>query len=108
MTSRRKTWQEKLADKPGYPKVIALEAGFPCYNAVHKMGAEAGDPVVLVNPSDVVALMRQVPPGRLTTIIEICRWLARRYQVKGCCTLTAGIFCDDRRQRRRGSQAGRP
>lgn len=56
MTSRRKTWQEKLADKPAYPKVIALQAGFPCYNALHKMGVEVGDPVVLVNPSEVVAL----------------------------------------------------
>jgi hypothetical protein len=92
MTSKRKTWQEKLADKPGYPKVIALQAGFPCYNAVHKMGAQAGDPVVLVNPSDVTALMRQVPPARLTTLVEMCRWLAHKYQAKGCCTLTAGIF----------------
>jgi len=61
MTSKRKTWQEKLADRSGYPKVIPLQDGLPCYNAVHKMGAEVGDPVVLVNPSDVVALMRQVP-----------------------------------------------
>lgn len=56
------------------------------------MGVEAGDPVLLVNPSDLVALMRQVPPGRLTTLVEICRWLARKYQVKGCCTLTADIL----------------
>jgi len=38
MTSKRKTWQEKLIDKSSYPKVLALQAGFPCYNAVHKMG----------------------------------------------------------------------
>ena len=92
MTSRGKTWEDKLADQPGYPKVIPLQDGLPCCNAVHKMGAEAGDPVVLVNPSDVVALMRQVPPGRLTTLSKICQWLARKYQVKGCCTLTTGIF----------------
>ena len=110
MAAKRKTWQEKLADKPGYPKVIALQAGFPCYNAVHKMGAEAGDPVVLVNPSDVVALMRQVPPGLLTTLGEICRWLARKYQAKGCCNANRRHLCHDRRQRRRGSQTrgGRP
>lgn len=92
MTSKRKTWQQKLADKSGYPKLLTLQAGFPCYNAVHKMGAQVGDPVVLVNPSDVTALMRQVPPGGLTTLVEICRWLAQEYQAKGCCTLTAGIF----------------
>jgi hypothetical protein len=92
MASRKKTWQEKLADKPGYPKRVTLETRFPCYNAVHKMGAETGDPVVLVNPSPVVALMRQVPRGRLTTIVDICQNLARRHQAQGCCSLTAGIF----------------
>jgi alkylated DNA nucleotide flippase Atl1 len=92
MASRKKTWQEKLADKPGYPKRVSLETRFPCYNAVHKMGAEAGDQVVLVNPSQVVALMRQVPRGRLTTIVYICQNLARRHQAQGCCSLTAGIF----------------
>lgn len=31
------------------------------------MGVAAGDPAVLVNPGEAVALMRQVPYGRLTT-----------------------------------------
>lgn len=92
MTSRQKTWQEKLADKPGYPKVLSLQGNFPCYRALHKMGVRVGDPMVLVNPSDVTALMIQVPVGRLTTLPEMCRWLARKYQVSGCCTLMAGIL----------------
>ena len=50
MSYRKKSWQEKLADKKGLPKVLRLEKSFPCYNAVHKMGAEVGDEVVLVNP----------------------------------------------------------
>jgi hypothetical protein len=61
VASRRKTWEEKLADKNGYPKVLVLEEGFPCYRALNKMGAEAGDSVVLVNPSEIVPLMAQVP-----------------------------------------------
>ncbi len=92
MISKRKTWQEKLADKAGYPKIVTLQTNFPCYNAVHKMGAESGDPVVLVNPSDVIAMMRQVPPGNLITIVEICLYLAKKYRAAGCCTLTTGIF----------------
>jgi hypothetical protein len=92
MTYRKKTWQEKLADKSGYPKFVKLEKGFPCYNAVHKMGAEVGDEIVLVNPSEVVEYMKQVPYVRLTTIIQICKQIATKYQVKGCCSLTAGIF----------------
>ncbi len=92
MAYKPKTWLEKLADKDGLPKIIPLEERFPCYNALRKMGVAVGDPVVLVNPREVAALMRQAPPGRLITLVEICHWLACAYQVRGCCTLTAGIF----------------
>ena len=88
----KKTWQEKLEDKASLPKVIKLEKGFPCYNAVHKMGAEAGDDIVLVNPSEVVEIMKQVPRGKLITIVEICKEIAKQHNVKGCCSLTTGIF----------------
>jgi alkylated DNA nucleotide flippase Atl1 len=88
----KKTWQEKLKDKPSFPKVLRLEKGFPCYNAVHKMGAEAGDNVVLVNPSEVVEIMKQVPKGKLITIVEICKKIAKQHGVPACCTLTTGIF----------------
>lgn len=88
----KKTWQEKLSDKASLPKVLRLEKGFPCYNAVHKMGAEVGDKVVLVNPSEVVEIMRQVPRGKLTTIVEICKKIAKQHDVEACCSLTTGIF----------------
>jgi len=92
LSYRKKTWQEKLADKKGFPKVLRLEKRFPCYNAVHKMGAEAGDEVVLVNPSEVVGIMKKVPKGKLITIVEICREIAEKHKVKTCCSLTTGIF----------------
>ena len=92
MSYRKKSWQEKLSDKKGYPKILKLEKRFPCYNAVHRMGAEDGDEVVLVNPSEVVGIMEKVPKGKLTTIVEICRKIAKKYDVKGCCSLTTGIF----------------
>jgi len=92
MGSRRKSWQEKLRDKKGLPKILKLEERFPCYNAVHKMGAEAGDKVVLVNPSEIVEVMKQVPKGKLITIAEICKKIAKKHKVKACCSLTTGIF----------------
>jgi hypothetical protein len=92
MSTRKKSWQQKLTDKPGLPKVLKLEDRFPCYNAVHKMGAEVGDEVVLVNPSEVVKEMKKVPNGKLTTIVEICKKIAEKHNVKACCSLTAGIF----------------
>jgi hypothetical protein len=92
MSSRRKSWQEKLRDKKGLPKTLRLEESFPCYNAVHKMGAKAGDIVVLVNPSEIVEVMKNVPKGKLITIVEICKKIARKHRVEACCSLTTGIF----------------
>ena len=92
MTSKKKSWQEKLADKDNLAKILILEKKFPCYNAVHKMGANAGDEIVLVNPCEVVECMKKVPYGKITTIEEICMSIARKYHVKGCCSLTTGIF----------------
>ena len=92
MAAKRKTWQEKLADKENLPKILELERRFSCYNAVHKRGAEVGEEIVLVNPSEVVEVMKKVPYGRCTTIVEICQYLAKKHKVKGCCSLTTGIF----------------
>jgi len=88
----KKTWAQKLEDKKSLPKILKLEKGFPCYNALHSMGASEGDNIVLVNPGDVVAMMKRVPKGKLVTIREICLALARQHGVKGCCSLVGGIF----------------
>lgn len=87
-----KSWQKKMADKEGTPKILTLQENFPCYNAAHKMGAQTGDQIVLVNPREVEALMRLVPKGKITTLMKICAKLARDYSAQACCTLTAGIF----------------
>ncbi|MEM2660955.1 MAG: MGMT family protein [Nitrososphaeria archaeon] len=92
MVHRKKSWQEKLVDKKNLPKILSLEKRFPCYKAVHKMGARIGDKIVLVNPSEVVEIMKMVPKGKLITITEVCQALAKRYNVKACCSLTTGIF----------------
>jgi alkylated DNA nucleotide flippase Atl1 len=92
MSYRKKSWQQKLTDKAGLPKILNLEEGFPCYNAVHKMGAEAGDEVVLANPSEIVEEMKKVPKGKLVTNVEICKKIAKKHKVKACCSLTTGIF----------------
>jgi alkylated DNA nucleotide flippase Atl1 len=34
----------------------------------------------------------RVPYGKLTTIVEICKGIAKRYGMQGCCSLTTGIF----------------
>jgi hypothetical protein len=56
------------------------------------MGAQAGDMVVLVNPSEIVEVMKKIPKGKLITIVEICRMIAEKHKVEACCSLTTGIF----------------
>jgi len=92
MTYKKKTWQEKMQDKEQFPKKLELELNFPCAKALQKMGAKKGDSVVLVNPREVDGIMKKVPKGKLITLNEICRKLAKKYKTKFCCTLTAGIF----------------
>jgi len=92
MTYKKKSWQEKIADKNNLPKVLKLQKKFPCYHAVHKMGADVGDDVVLVNPSEIVKLMKLVPKRKLITLVEICKTIAKKHHVKACCSLTTGIF----------------
>jgi len=87
-----KTWKQKLEGSQNFPKILKLEKRFPCYNAVHKMGVNVGDEVVLVNAFEIIPLMAKVPKGKLITIREICEKIARNHKVKGCCTLTTGIF----------------
>lgn len=81
-----------MADKKGLPKILRLETTFPCYKPATKMGAKAGDKCVLVNPGEVEEIMRQIPEGKLMTIYEICKRLARKYGVPASCSLTTGIF----------------
>jgi alkylated DNA nucleotide flippase Atl1 len=88
----KKTWIQKLEDKKSLPKILKLEKRFPCYNALHKMGVDVGDNIILVNPSEVVEIMKKVPKGKLATIVEICKAIAKNHKVKGCCSLTTRIF----------------
>ncbi len=88
----KKTWLQKLKDKKSFPKIIKMEKHLPCYNALHKMGVKERNPVVLVNTSEIISLMAKVPKGKIITIREICRKIAENHRVKGCCSLTTGIF----------------
>lgn len=88
----KRTWQEKWKDRISFPKVLRLEKGFPCHNAVHKVDAEVGDGVVLVNPSEAVAIMERATRGKLITTTEVSRQIAKNHDAKACRFLTAGVI----------------
>jgi hypothetical protein len=81
---RKRSWREKLADSKGLPKVETITG---------KMTKRWGTgTVVIPAPSEVDALMRKVPKGKLTTINELRELLARQHKASIACPITTGIF----------------
>ena len=82
--SRRKSWQEKLADDKDLPKIVTLPRA-----AQKRWG---GKTLVVPAPREVDALMRRVPKGKLTTINDLRATLARQHGAEAGCPITTGIF----------------
>ncbi len=80
----KKNWREKLADDKGLPKVETM---------TEKMSRRWGKgTVVIPAPKEVNELMRKVTRGKLVTINEIRKTLARRHGATIGCPITTGIF----------------
>jgi hypothetical protein len=84
MSHKRKSWQEKLADNKGYPKV------FPIDQTTSKRWGEGT--FVIPAPMEVNELMARVPKGKLTTIDELRKTLAHQHKATIACPMTTGIF----------------
>jgi hypothetical protein len=80
----KKSWQEKLADDKGLPKVAPV-----CGNMTKRWGTGL---MVIPAPREVDALMKQVPRGKLTTINELRAALAKKHHADFGCPITTGIF----------------
>jgi len=80
----KKTWEEKLNDSKGYPKVEKING---------RMTKQWGTGTLVVpSPLEVDELMRKVPKGKLTTINEIRSALATKHNATIGCPLTTGLF----------------
>lgn len=84
MASRKTSWREKLANDNGLPRVSPIDE-----TRTPRWGRGT---VVIPAPREVDALMRRVRRGRLTTMEEIRRTLARQHGATLGCPLTTGIF----------------
>lgn len=80
----KKSWQEKLKDNKGLPKVEKI---------TEKMSKRWGTgTVVIPAPIEVDEVMRKVPKGKLITINQIREILARKHKATIGCPITTGIF----------------
>jgi hypothetical protein len=84
MKPQRKTWQEKLADNKGFPKVCPIDSS--------KTKRWGHGTFVIPAPMEVNELMRRVPKGKLATLNHIREVLAQRHGATIACPLTTGIF----------------
>ncbi len=81
---KRKSWSEKLADSKDLPKVVPI---------TEKMSKRWGQgTVVIPAPMEVDEIMKKVPKGRLTTINQIRKILAKKHNATISCPITTGIF----------------
>ncbi len=83
-SSKRSSWQEKLDQSEGLPKVV------PIGPTMSKQWGEGT--VVVPAPREVDGIMKTVPEGKLITIQEIRAILAKRHGATIGCPLTTGIF----------------
>jgi len=83
-SKKRKSWQEKLADSKGLPKVEKI---------TDKMSTRWGTgTVVIPAPKEVDEIMKKVPEGKLITINKIRAILAQKHGATIGCPITTGIF----------------
>ncbi len=84
MVKKKPSWQEKLHDSKGGPKVSVIEG---------KLSQRWGTgTVVIPAPTEVDGYMRQVPKGKLVTINDIRQALAIKHGATIGCPITTGIF----------------
>ena len=82
--ARKKSWREKLADNKGLPRVERIDA--------KKSKRWGMGTFVIPAPKEVDEIMKKVPKGKLITINEIRKVLAKKHGATIGCPITTGIF----------------
>ncbi|MFC1738308.1 hypothetical protein ACFL1G_04560 [Planctomycetota bacterium] len=81
---RKKSWREKLESSKDLPKVVKIDET--------KSKRWGTGTVVIPTPKEVDQIMKNVPKGKLITINEIRKILAKKYSATIGCPITTGIF----------------
>jgi len=77
-------FSDKLNDEKNFPKIKMIPKN------LHKAWDQGK--FVLPSPLEVNALMKKVPKGKLTTINELRKKLARKHKITTACSIVRGIF----------------
>jgi hypothetical protein len=80
----KKSWREKLGDSKGLPRVEKIDE--------KKSKRWGTGTFVIPAPKEVDEIMKKVPKGKLITINEIRKILAKKHGATIGCPITTGIF----------------
>lgn len=84
MTTKRKTWKEKLMKDNGLPKVEKIPL---------RMQKKFGKGTLAIpSPKEVDTIMKKIPVGKIITINRIREKIAKKHHATIGCPITAGIF----------------
>ena len=81
---KKKTWSEKLRDSKDLPKVVILNEDAQRH--------WKGTTMAVPSPMEVYEVMAHIPEGKLITMEEMRKTIARRHGADIGCPLTCGIF----------------
>jgi alkylated DNA nucleotide flippase Atl1 len=84
MVKAKKSWQEKLNDDKDLPRVEEITGNMSQFWGTGTF--------VIPAPREVNEIMLQVPKGKVTTINEIRKTLAKKHGATIACPITTGIF----------------
>ena len=84
MMKKNNKFREKLFKKTDFPKIKTIPKN------LNKSWGKGK--FVMPSPLEVNTLMKKVPKGKLTTINEIRKKLAKKYKTTTACPIVAGIF----------------
>ncbi len=82
--AKKKTWREKLMDSKDLPKVVSLTEDAKKH--------WKGNLLAIPSPMEVNQIMARIPKGKLITIDEVRKIIARKHDADIACPLTCGIF----------------
>lgn len=81
---KKKTWKEKLLNNKNLPRVEKIS---------EKMKKIWGaGTVVIPTPKEIDDIMRKIPYGKVITIDEIRKFIAKKYNATIGCPITIGMF----------------
>lgn len=84
MNYKKKSWQEKLNDNKGLPKVVKIKGK---QSKIWGKGT-----IAIPAPKEVDEIMKRTPKGKLITINQIREKVAKKHKATIGCPICCGIF----------------